>query len=52
MDLFAISYFGVICALLAWGAPLLETSFRRILFGLSTGLLAAALLPFVRAYFG
>ncbi len=45
-------YYGAICVVLAWGAPLLETAFRRVLLGLSTGILAAALLPFVRAYFG
>jgi len=51
MDLFAILYYGFICGLLSWGSPLLETQFRRILFGLCVGLIAATALPFVRPYF-
>lgn len=48
MDLFVFGYYGVICGLLAYSAPLLETGFRRLLLGLCTGLIAAVALPFVR----
>jgi len=51
MNAFSIAYFGVICALLAYGAPFQQTTFRRILFGLCTGLIAAVLLPLIRGYF-
>ncbi|NOX40488.1 MAG: hypothetical protein GXP05_08230 [Alphaproteobacteria bacterium] len=51
MDAFSIAYFGLISALLAYGAPFLQTTFRRILFGLCTGLIAAVLMPLVRGYF-
>jgi hypothetical protein len=51
MDLFTLGYYGLICGALAYGAPLVDSSFRRLLFGLTTGLIAATLLPFVRSYF-
>ena len=51
MDIFALAYYALICALVGWGAPLLETGFRRILFGLTTGAIAAvALRRLQRAY--
>ncbi len=49
MTLFAILYFGLVGAFLGWGLPLLDSRFRRILFGLSAGLIAAAALPFAEA---
>lgn len=49
MDAFAIGYYGIICGLLAYAVPLLNSKFRRLLFGICTGLIAATLLPFVRA---
>ncbi|NOX72337.1 MAG: hypothetical protein GXP03_01490 [Alphaproteobacteria bacterium] len=51
MDLFEFGYFALICALLAYGAPMLETSLHRILLGLTTGVIAAVALPFVRNLF-
>ncbi len=47
-----MAYYGALGGLLAVGSPLLPTRFRRILFGLCSGLIAATLLPFIRAYFG
>lgn len=52
MDIFAIAYFALISAFIGWGAPLLETGFRRILFGLTAGVIAAVALPFVRVWLG
>ena len=51
MDLFAFAYYGLICLFIAWSAPLQESSFRRILFGLTSGLIAVTAEPFVRTYF-
>jgi hypothetical protein len=51
MDLFEFGYFAIIGATLAYGAPMLETSFRRILLGLTTGIIAAVALPYVRELF-
>jgi len=49
MDLFALGYFAVICALLALGSPLLAGRLQRLLFGLTTGLIAVTALPFLRS---
>lgn len=51
MDLFILAYYGAICGVLAFGAPLLETAFRRMLLGLTTGLIAATAMPYVRDIF-
>ena len=51
MDLFVIGYYGVICGLLAWVTPRLNTGFHRLLFGLCTGIISATALPFVRSHF-
>jgi hypothetical protein len=51
MDFFFLTYYGAICGVLALGAPLLETAFRRLLLGLTTGLIAATAMPFVRDMF-
>ncbi|MFT4715307.1 MAG: hypothetical protein ACI861_000055 [Paracoccaceae bacterium] len=48
MDLFIFAYYGAICGVLAYSAPLLETSLRRLLLGLTTGLIAATAMPYVR----
>lgn len=48
MDLFVLAYYGAICGVLAYTSPLLETAFRRLLLGLTTGLIAATAMPFVR----
>ena len=48
MDLFAFGYFAVICGALAVSTPLLETGFRRLLLGLTTGVISAVALPFIR----
>ena len=48
MDIFTFSYYALICGLLAYSAPLLETGFRRLLLGLTTGVIAATALPFFR----
>ncbi len=50
MDLFALIYWGLLGAFLGWGLPKLETTFRRILFGLCLGLIAQTALPFVEAW--
>jgi hypothetical protein len=52
MDLFIPLYAAIVSAFIAWGAPLLDGAVRRILFGLSAGVIAAAALPFVRAWLG
>jgi hypothetical protein len=52
LDLFAYGYYALICGFLALGVPLLETAFRRVLFGLTTGAIAAAALPFIRVALG
>jgi hypothetical protein len=51
MDLFIFGYYAVVCGTLAYSAPLLETSFRRVLLGLTTGVIAAVALPYVRDWF-
>jgi len=48
MDLFALGYFGLIGAFVALGAPLLQGRLQRLLFGLTTGLIAVTALPFLR----
>ena len=48
MDLFTIGYYGLICGLLAYVVPLLQAGLHRLLFGLTTGAIAATALPFVR----
>lgn len=48
MDLFTLGYYGAVCGFLAAGAPLLEGRLKRLLFGLTTGLIAATALPFLR----
>ena len=50
MTLFAILYFGLVGAFLGWGLPLLDSRSRRILFGLTAGLIAAAALPFAELW--
>jgi len=50
MNLNMILYFGLISAILAWIVPLLETAFRRVLFGLCLGLIAATAFPFLESY--
>ncbi len=52
MDLFAIGYFAIVCGFLAISAPKLENGFRRLLFGLTLGVIATTALPFLRAYWG
>jgi len=52
LDLFAIVYFGGIAALIALFSGLLETRLRKLLFGLCTGVIAAAALPFVKMWLG
>jgi len=52
LTLFAIGYYGIICALLALTAPKLNSRLRRLLFGLCVGMIAATALPFARGYFG
>jgi len=48
MDAFSIAYYGTICGLLALGAPILSTWFRRLLFGTCAGLIAAVVLPILQ----
>jgi len=50
MNLNLILYVGLISAILAWIVPLLETTFRRVLFGLCFGLIAATAFPFLESY--
>jgi len=50
MDAFNIAYYGIICGLLALGAPLLTTWFRRVLFGTCAGFIAAVLLPLLQGH--
>jgi len=50
MDLFAFAYWAVMGAFLGWGIPKLETTFRRILFGLCFGIIAETAMPFIRAW--
>ena len=52
MDLFIPIYAALVSAFIAWGAPLLDGAARRILFGLSAGVIASAALPFVRSWLG
>jgi len=52
LDLFVLIYAALVSALIAWAAAYLESGLRRLLFGLSAGLIAAAALPFVQAWLG
>jgi hypothetical protein len=52
LDLFVYGYYAAVCGFLGLGAPILDGALRRILFGVSTGAIAAAALPFVRAWLG
>ena len=49
MDVTALVFYACICALLSFASPALGTPLRRLAIGAAVGLLAAALLPILRA---
>ncbi len=52
MDIFALTFYAVICGLLGLTAPpRFPSALSRIVFGAIVGLLAAGLLPFVKGLF-
>ena len=52
MDPVTMTYYATICALLGLGAGRLSSALIRILLGVTVGLIAAALLPYLRANLG
>jgi hypothetical protein len=49
MDITALAFYAIICALLSFASPALGTPLRRLLIGGLVGIAAAALLPILRA---
>ncbi len=52
MDPFVMTFYAVICGCLSWAAPNLGRPALRLGVGASVGVMAAALLPTVRASLG
>ncbi|MFQ5437426.1 MAG: hypothetical protein ACE5DK_01200 [Paracoccaceae bacterium] len=50
-DPFSVLFWALVCAFLGWGLPHLQTTFRRILYGLTLGIIAATAFPYVESYF-
>lgn len=49
MDVTALAFYALVCALLSLAAPRLGTPFARLAIGALVGIAAAALLPMLRA---
>lgn len=52
MDLFALAFYAVICAILSVLAPNLPRPAHRFGLGAAVGVVAAAILPGIKAAFG
>lgn len=52
MDLFGYAFWALICGVIGWGAPLLDGTLRRVLFGATLGVIACVAFPFVRIWLG
>ena len=52
MDLFTISFYASLCALIGLVAPRFRRWYARLIFGAVLGMAAAALLPQIRALAG
>jgi len=49
MDVIALSFYAVICGVLGWAAPNLGAPVVRLGIGAVVGVIAASLLPYVKA---
>jgi hypothetical protein len=52
MDITALSFYAVVCGVLSFAAPSLGKPFMRFILGAVIGILAALLLPSLKAYLG
>lgn len=48
MDIITLAYYGLICGLLGFSAPVVKKPMLRLVLGVVTGLIGAAMLPYVR----
>ena len=51
MDIITLGYYGFICGVLGYSAPKIGNKYTRIIAGVCTGLVGAAMLPLVRGLF-
>ena len=49
MDIFTFAFYGIVCGVLAYASPIMNNKMIRLAVGVCTGLLAAAVLPLIRA---
>ncbi|MBY6003185.1 hypothetical protein KUV62_04650 [Salipiger bermudensis] len=52
MDLVSLVYYAIICGLLCWAGPRIGGPVLRVLAGVLVGVLAAAVLPALKAGLG
>ena len=50
MDILTLSFYGIICGTLAYASPAMKNTIVRLAIGVGTGLLAAAMLPSIKAF--
>ncbi|MFT5421674.1 MAG: hypothetical protein ACI9D5_002432 [Candidatus Endobugula sp.] len=48
MDIFALTFYGIVCGTLAYVSPTMKNKMLRLAMGVCIGLLAATALPLVR----
>jgi hypothetical protein len=48
MDIFALTFYGIVCGLLAYTSPIMKNKLVRLGIGMGIGLLAATALPWIR----
>ena len=49
MDIFTLTFYGIVCGLLAYASPTMKNKIIHLLIGVTIGLIAAAILPFIRS---
>ena len=52
MDIISLAYYGLICGLLGFSAPVVKKPMLRLILGVFVGLIGAALLPYIRGASG
>ncbi len=48
MDILTLTFYGIVCGILAHMSPTMKNTLIRVAIGVSTGLLAAVILPLIR----